>query len=263
VLFCDEGAGTAARLAAHARLGVEVRSVEGAESIEAGPDPLPIVLPGPDDAEVAPLLEVLAGHGLEVVLEAGQWRGECLGLEVARVVRWPIETGGDGLLHIEAGVGRFDRDAAAAMHRGETPVDGLRRAIRLVTSHRHPDAPPHALSRLARSRWLRAAAVGDPARVGAATLRPAESPFPAGSVGEDAPAVAVGTASDGRDLLVVFAASGLLGLPLVAADARALHRPDAVLRLAVAEGSRVAALDELAAGLVQPAEVVEVGRGWA
>lgn len=261
VVFADEGADLLARLAGYFAFPIEARRVVGASSQRAEPEPLPVLLPGPEGAES--LLEVLESRDLEVVLEDGSWRGELLGLEVARVVRWPVETGGDGLLHIEAGVGRFDRDATAAMHRGEDPVEGLGRAIEMVRRHRHPGAAPHPVSLAARPRWLRAAAIADPARVGAAELTAVQTTFPPSSVRETSPAAALGTGQDGRALLVVFSTGASLDLVPVAADTRALVAPDATLRLAVPARDRLAALDDLASLLVTPAEVVDVSVEWS
>ncbi len=57
--------------------------------------------------------DILRAAGLDVVVEQGVVRGEVLGLEVARVVRAE-----DGSAAIEAGVGRFDREAGALLNAG-------------------------------------------------------------------------------------------------------------------------------------------------
>ncbi len=119
VLFADAGASVGARLAQWFDLDIELRSVQGATSVPAQAEPMPVVLPGPDDADE--LLDLLRSHDLEVVAEQGSWRGELLGLEVARIVEWPRETGGDGQLHLEAGVGRFDRERGRGDASGRTP----------------------------------------------------------------------------------------------------------------------------------------------
>ena len=261
VLFCDEGAGAAARLASCFDFPIEVRAVAGSTSEPAEPEPLPVVPPGPDDVD--DLLEQLAGNGLEVVLEDGSWRGELLGLEVARVALWPAETGGDGRHHLEAGVGRFDRDAAAAMHEGESTREGLRRALGIVSERRHRGAGTHPLSLLARSRWLRADALADPGTVGAVSLEAVQSTFPADSVREESPAAALGADPHGAEILVVFGSGAGLDLVPVAADTRELHAPDARLVLAVPPRDHMAVTDELAARLVEPADVVEVAAGWS
>ena len=261
VLFCDRGAGVAARLVRCFDMDVEVRSVFEASSVPAKPDPLPVVVPGPEGVD--PLLEQLESRGLEVVLEDGSYRGELLGLEVARIVLWPTETGGDGEYHLEPGVGRFDRDAAAAMHEGESPADGLERALRIVTRRRHAGAGTHPLSLLSRARWLRADAVADPGRVGAARLDAVQTSFPPDSVREEWPAAALGVDASGAPLLVVFGSGAGLDLVPVAADTRELQAPGARLRVVVPGRDHMAVTDELAAKLRAPAEVVEFEPGWA
>lgn len=274
VLYADQGAQLAARLEQWFRPparspsgapSVEVRAVEGATSEPAVPDPMPVVLPGPVDAEH--LVEQLRGAGLEVALERGEWRGELLGLEVARIVRWPLETGGDGELHIEAGVGRFDRDAAAAMHQGESPDESLERAIRLVSEHRYPGAPIHPLSVLARSRWMRSVAMAAPELVGASMLEPLESTYAADSVREERPAAALGRTASGTPLLVAFGAGSALDLVPVATDTRELHLPAVLVRVVLPPRDHLPVADELAAWATASGrgavEVIEMEPPWA
>ncbi|MGI9579418.1 MAG: hypothetical protein ACR2OH_14560 [Microthrixaceae bacterium] len=260
VLFCDSEAGSAARMARCFEIPIEVRRVEQSSSVVAVPDPLPVVPPGPDGVDE--LLAELADNGLEVVLEDGSYRGELLGLEVARIALWPTETGGDGRYHLEAGVGRCDRDAAAAMHEGESHSEGLARALRIVAARRHPGAGTHALSLLARARWLRADAMADPRSVGADTLAAVQTTFPPDSVREQSPAAAVGTAADGSPMVVVFGSGAGLDLIPIAADTRELQDPEARLVVAVTERDHMAVADELAARLTRPAEILEVTSGW-
>jgi hypothetical protein len=260
VVFADIGGPMLARLAGYFSVPIEVRAVVGASSEPAVHEPLPVVIPGPSGADE--LLDRLRGEGLEVVLEDGVWRAELRGLEVARVVRWPRETGGDGELHIEAGVGRFDRDASAAMHQGEDPLSTLRRAVDAVAAQRRAGAASHPLGLMARSRWLRAAAVDDPGLVGAAELTPVQTTFPATSVRETAPAAALGVDADGAAVLVVFATGAGLDLVPVAADTRALHDPGARLRLALPARDLLPTVEELSRALRQPAEVLDVPTEW-
>lgn len=261
VLLCDSGAGAAARLAKWFDMPIDVRLVEAATSISADPDPPPVVPPGPEGVDE--LLAELGANGLEVVLEDGSYRGELLGLEVARIALWPTETGGDGRYHLEPGVGRFDRDAAAAMHEGESHSDGLARALRVVSARRHAGAGTHPLSLLARSRWLRADALGDPGLVGAARLEAVQSTFPPDSVREESPAAALGTTPDGSPMVVVFGSGAGLDLVPVAADTRELHAPGALLIIALTARDRMAVTDELAAKLAAAVEVLEVSSGWS
>jgi len=260
VLFCDRGAGVAARLARWFDMDIEVRSVREASSVPAEPDPLPVVAPGPEDVE--PLLDQLESSGLEVVLEDGSYRGELLGLEVARIALWPTETGGDGGYHLEPGVGRFDRDAAAAMHEGESPADGLERALRIVAGRRHTGAGTHPLSLLSRARWLRADAMTDPGRVGAARLEAVQTSFPPDSVREELPAAALGVDPSGEPLIVVFGSGAGLDLVPIAADTRELQSPGARMLVVVPPRDHMAVTDDLAALLDAPAEVLEFEPGW-
>jgi hypothetical protein len=260
VVFADVGGPMLARLAGYFTVPTEVRAVVGASSEPTEPEPLPVLAPGPSGA--AELLDRLRGEGLEVILEDGVWRAELRGLEVARVVRWPREAGGDGELHIEAGVGRFDRDASAAMHQGEDPLSTLRRAVAAVAARRRRGAATHPLGLMARSRWLRAVAVDDPAVVGAAELSPVQTTFPVPSVRDAAPAAALGVDDDGAAVLVVFATGGGLDLVPVAADTRALHDPTARLRLALPARDHLPAVEQLSGALRQPAVVLDVPTEW-
>ena len=261
VVFADAGGAVLARLADYFRPSVTVRAVDGGSSESVVPAAMPVVMAGPSGADE--LVDRLRAEGLETVLEDGVWRGELLGLEVARVVPWPQESGGDGALHLEAGVGRFDRDASAAMHQGEDPCATLRRAVRTVAAHRHPGAAAHPLGLMARARWLRASAVEDPGLVGAAELVPVQTTFPPSSVRDAAPAAALGCDADGVAVVVVFAAGASLDLVPVAADTRALHDPHARLRLAVPACDHLRVLDELVGVLRQPCELLDVPACWA
>ena len=263
VLFAD-GAPTGppavlARMASRFAYDVQVRSVDGAASVPA----VPATLAPPASADDDPVLRsLLEGAGLEVVVEQGTVRGEVLGLEVARLVRWPVEHGGDGELHLEAGVGRFDRDAVAAMHGGETPEAALARAVEMVRAERYDGAAGHPMARLARDRWLRAHLVRQPDLVGAARLEPVEATVERSSVRDPAPAVAVGERRDGSPVVVVCAVGVDLSLVPVAADARAWLRPGADLLLAVPSRDQVGVQERLAAMLREPATVVGVPAPW-
>ncbi len=258
-LFCDSDADVVARLASYFDFDIEIRWARaGSEPPEQMP--LPVVPPRPDDAE--DLLAQLESHGLEIVLEDGSWRGEVLGLEVARIVRWPQESGGDGELHIEAGVGRFDRDAAAVMHQGESPSDALERATTIVGRHRFSGAGTHALSLLARPRWLRSTAIGDPARVGASELHAVQTTNPADNVRDAYPAAAAGTDADGSEVLVVFGAGVDLSLVPIGADTRELYARECKLRFVLPAGDALAPIRQLVDTLVKPAELIEIDPEW-
>jgi hypothetical protein len=260
VLFTDDLAGDVARMAGHFDMPIEVRAVRGAGSVPVEPAPLPEpAAPAQRDPE---LEQQLVDAGLEVVVEDGVVRGEVEGLEVARIVLWPEELGGDGRLHLEAGVGRFDRDAVAAMHQGEPPTTSLARSVSMVRAERVPGRDVHPLSRLARERWLRRSIVLDPSLVGAAELDPIETTVRRDSVRDVTPAAAAGTSVDGSPLVVVCSTGADLSFVPVAADTRERRDPSAGLVLAVPARDRLPTLDRLAGLLRTPATVVSVPAPW-
>ena len=274
VLFVDSDAGRLARLATYfdtPTLPIQVRAVTGATSVEAEPEPAPAPLDdlvgdagsaGAPADETEEIIEMLRAEGLEVVVEHGVLRGEVLGLEVARAVVWPSEVGGDDRLHLEAGVGRFDRDAVAAVHPDEDPAVALARSADAVRRHRYPGAPAHPLSLLARERWLRADLLADPSLVGAASLRPADMTTEPAGMKDTHPAAAIGETADGEALLVICSTGFDLALVPLAADTRALHDPAARLVIAVPERDLHTATAELVGLLAVPAELVAVPTGW-
>lgn len=264
VLFTDDLGGDVARMAGWFAVPVQVRSVQGAGSVPVPPAPFPerLDVPDPSDGAVADLFTALTDAGLEVVVEDGVVRGEVLGLEVARLVTWPVESGGDGELHLEAGVGRFDRDAVAAMHHSEPPTTTLARSVEMVRRERVPGAGTHPLSRLGRERWLRCSILDDPALLGATRLQPTETTVRRDSVRDASPAAAVGVDAAGEPVVVVCSTGADLAFVPVAADTRAWVDPSARLVLAVPERDRIPTLDRLAAALVSPAEVVAVPAPW-
>lgn len=259
VLFLDDLGGDIARMAVWFSADVEVRTVAGSTSSPAVSAPLPVPFDAPSDPE---LEAQLRAGGLEVVVEHGAVRGEIKGLEVARLVVWPTESGGDGLVHLEAGVGRFDRDAVAAMHRGEPPTTTLARSVAMVRAERVAGGI-HPLSRLARERWLRWSLLEEPSIVGATELRAVETTVRRDSVREVSPAAALGRSPDGRSRLVVCSVGTDLSFVPVAADTRAWLDPSAELVLAVPPRDRSSALDRLAGLLAIPATVVAVPEPWS
>lgn len=263
VLLVDDGAPLVARLAGHFVLSgepLEVRAVHGARTEPAAPAPLPEPAPAPTGADH--LVDELRRAGVDVVVEHGVVRGEVHGLEVARLVEWPTATGGDGALHLEVGVGRFDRDATAAARPDEPPSDSLGRAVEMVRQRRYPGAPVHPLQLLARERWLRETVVDRPEVVGAAELRPVETSIEAAGIKDAHPAAAVGRDAQGGPVVVVCSTGVDLGLVPLAADTRRLHSPDARLVLAVPERDQHRATRSLAALLRDPAELVGVEPAW-
>ena len=199
---------------------------------------------------------VLIEAGLEVVAEGGHLLGEVLGLETARVV---VDERG---AHIEAGVGRFDREVAAMMfaHLGE--LDSLARAVELVTAHRRAGEPRHPLNQLVPERWLRSVIVSRPELVGAQQLHAVGSAVPRANLKEAGVATAVGTDLDGRPLVVTATTGVDLEAVPAAADDRLAHAPDARLVLAVPAADALPVTTALAAHLRVPAEVVAIPGDW-
>lgn len=259
VLLTDDLGDDVARMATWFELPISVRAVSGAGSIPVAPGPFPSTVPAPETAD---LVAQLVDAGLEVVVEDGVVRGEVRGLEVARLVVWPVESGGDGELHLEAGVGRFDRDAAAAMHQGEPPTVTLARSVAMVRAERVAGGATHPLARLARERWLRSSLIDAPELVGAAALEASPTTIRRDSVRDVTPAAAVGVTPDGRPLVVVCSAGADLSFVPVAADTRAWIDPAAQLVLAVPGRDRLPVLDRLNDLLRAPARIVTVPSPW-
>ena len=217
--------------------------------------------PPADDPAPAPEAElfrpVLAAAGLETVVEGGSLLGEVRGLEVARVV-----VGDDGSAHVQAGVGRFDREVGAMMFAELSETDAVARAAELVNEVRRPGAPRHPLNQLVPERWLRSVVVARPDLVGAATLRPVGSAVPRSNLKEPGVATAVGTDTAGRPVVVTCSTGVDLDLVPSAADDRLAHDPTARLVLAVPARDVLPVTTTLAGRLVDPAEVVPVGDDW-
>lgn len=250
-----EAAGILARRASLFTDPPSVWRSEGRTLVAVDPAPPAVDLPPAPEAEL--YRPVLVAAGLDAVVEGGHLLGEYLGLEVARVVVDP-----DGSAHIEAGVGRFDREVGAMMFAELGETDSVARAVDIVARSRKVDARRHPLNHLVPERWLRAALVADPAVVGAAELRAVGSSLPRGSLGEEGVATAVGVDLDGRPLVVVCSTGVYLDLVPSAADDRLTHSPDARLVLVVPARDAVPVTTELAGRLVRPAEVHPIAGDW-
>lgn len=230
----------------------------------ASPGPtLVAVDPAPPAPDAAPAPEaelyrpVLIEAGLEPLVEGGELIGELLGLEVARVVVDPVEGA-----RVEAGVGRFDREAGSMMFAHLAEVDALARAVDIVARYRTVGAARHPLNQLVPERWLRSVLVEEPGLVKAQRLRPVGSAEPRRNLNEAGVASAVGTGVDGRPLVVTCSTGVDLDLVPSAADDRLTHAPDADLVLAVPAKDVLAITVELAALLARPALVVAIPDGW-
>jgi len=248
------GAVVARRAALLARPPSVWRS-EGRVLVPVAPAPPAVDVPPAPEAEL--YRPVLEAAGLEPVVEGGNLVGELLGLEVARVVVDP-----DGSAHVEAGVGRFDREVGAMMFAELGETDAVARAVDIVRRSRVADAERHPLNHLVPERWLRSAVVAAPALVGAAELRPVGSAVPRQNLTEQGVATALGTDTDGRPLVVCCSTGVYLDLVPSAADDRLTHAPDARLVLAVPERDGVPVTLELAELLAHPAEVVRLRGDW-
>ena len=216
------------------------------------------------DAESAPALaELLVDADLEVIVEDGIVRGEINGLEVARIVHGHTSTGVpiDEPI-IEVGVGHADRELTAMLHGGLSPVDQLARVVEIVRTHRRPGAERHPLNQLAPERWLRARLVADPARVGLARLRPLEPAVPRPNLRDRAVAMAIGEAADGEPVVVACSVGIDLDLVPAAADARLAASPEARLLLVVPARDDHPVTRQLAARLLDPAEIVPIEGDW-
>lgn len=246
--------GVLARRAAQFTGGIEVWQVE--ERTLAPAIPAPVTERAMPSAAALELLGVLEEAGVDVTIEHGAIRGELRGLEIARIV----DT--DDGARIEVGVGRHDREAFTMVH-GDLPTgDALRSVIASVDAVRRAEAEAHPLRRLAPEGWLRSMLVDEPGLVGAVTLVPTEPPMPRDSVKDTAAAIALGSGSDGGAVVVACSVGIDLDLVPTAADARAVHDPEARLVLVLPERDAHPMTQRLAARLRDPAEVVTVGDDW-
>lgn len=243
-------AGRLARQAGWFTLPIAIERVVGtsSEPVEAAPFPDPAVpVPVPPEAD-----EILRSAPVDVVVEWGVTRAEVDGLEIARLVDE------DGSPRLMVGIGKFDREIAAMMHRELPPAETLRNAVELVRRSRHVDAPIHPLRDLVPERWLRAIALRSPELVGAVELRPVDSTLEPTSLRESQPAAAMGTLVGGRPVVVVFTAGVDLDAVCHAADTRAWHDPDAELLIAAPRRNILPPLVAVADALASPARFVEL-----
>jgi len=250
-----QAAGTLARRATAFRFPVQVWRTDGKELVAVEPAP---VAADPAPAPEAELYRpVLRAADLDPVVEGGHLVGELLGLEVARVV-----VADDGSAHVEAGVGRFDREVGALMFAELGETDALARAVDIVRRYRVAGAERHPLNHLVPERWLRAVLVAHPDLVGAGSLRSVGSAVPRHNLNEDGIATAVGEDLDGGPVVVVCSTGVYLDLVAAAADDRLTHGPGARLVLAVPERDAVPITADLSALLTVPAEVVPIAGDW-
>jgi len=250
-------AGVVARRARQFSASPMVLRLAGTELSVAEPAPhLPLVEPA---AAALAAVEPLRRAGADIVVEHGVVMAELNGLEVGRVVP---DTEGAGV-HLEVGVGRYDREAAQIMEQLREASDVRADVLDVVRSHRRADQPPHLLNRLARQRWLRARLLSDPVLVGAAGLEPLEPPVPRDNLIDPVPALAAGTTADGRTLVVACAVGVDAESVPTAADARHRFDPDAELVFVCPTRDQYPVIRDLVAGLVGQARLVAVDGEWA
>ena len=249
--------GVVARRARLFRSSPQVFRLVGTDLLEVEPAAqLPLV-----DAAPAALaaVEPLRRAGAEIVVEHGVVMAEINGLEVGRVM---TDAEGPGV-HLEVGVGRYDREAAQIMEQIRSAAEIREDTVDVVRLHRRPGHPPHLLNRLARQRWLRSRIVVEPGLVGAARLAPVEPPLPRENLIDPVPAFALGTDADGRPMVVACAVGVDAEAIAHAADGRDRHDPDAELVYVCPSRDRYPLIVELAAGLVRPARLVSLDGEWA
>ncbi len=259
-LLVDAQADVLARRAACFAPAPVIWRVEGTTLTLAAPAPPAAAVGALPAAELA---ELLVDADLEVIVEDGLVRGEVNGLEVARIVHGATSTGIplEGPL-LEVGVGHADRELTAMLHGALSPIDQLARATEIVRQHRRPGAEPHPLNQLAPERWLRARLVADPARIGLARLWPIAPAVARPNLRDTAVAMAQGETAEGETVVVACSVGVDLDLVPAAADARLAVAPTARLLLVVPERDAHRVTRELAARLVQPAEVVAIDDDW-
>jgi hypothetical protein len=251
-LIVDHHAGVHARRAASLAPECQVWQIDGDAISPAVPAPIPAPLARPDDA--TPLESVLVELGLDVVCEDGILRGEVAGLEVARILHGP-----DGPV-LEAGVGRFDREAGVLLHAGRSPAEAVASAADQVRPYRTRGAASHAVGRLAQERWLRAEVIADPASVDVGLPALVEPIPPRANLLEVVPAALLAMEGDHR-VLVVCSVGVDLGLVPAIADLIEVHRPDAV-RVVVPERDRLPHLERLVSRVPVPTDIRAVSTPW-
>ncbi|MFM8266811.1 MAG: hypothetical protein ACKOA2_02180 [Ilumatobacteraceae bacterium] len=216
-VVAESEAGILARRAPHWSLPVEVWEPDGRTLRSATPvdAPAPVALPSAHGQFV----EVIAAAGADPVVEHGVLTGEVAGLEVCRVVDDPSS----GEARLEVGTGAHDREIFAMLHADRPTVDALADVVASVAAVRLARSSgdrAHPLARLAPERALRARLVADPALVGACEVRPAPPPVPRTNLVDPAPSVAVATAPDGTETMLVCSAGVDLDAVPVAVDVR-------------------------------------------
>lgn len=244
-----------ARRAALVEFDISVWSVDGTE-LEAAVAAPPAVDPAPSEGALSKR-SLLEEAGLEVVVEGGSVTGELNGLEACRVV-----DSADAGVRVEAGVGRFDREAGMMVRAGMPDDEALQVVVELIAPLRRAGADRHPMNQLVKERWLRSVLVQHPEMVGAAELRAVGSAVPRTNLTEDGVATALGTDAAGDPIVVTASVGVFLDLVPSALDDRLTHSPDAKLVLVVPERDDAPITRELA-GFAPNTEVMTVASNWA
>lgn len=249
-------ASTLARRATYFTLPVHVWRIDGTELHPAEPSPLEVA---PDtDPRAAEVISTIEQAGADVVTEHGVVRGEVRGLEVCRVA-----LDADGRPELQLGVGKHDREAHLLTRGDRRPtVEDLFAIVRSVLEHRVPGGEGHAAYHLAGERWLRSVVLRRPELVGALTLRPMAAAVERDDLRQPSPAPAAGEDLAGDPLVVVCSVGVDVDLVPAAADSRAADGRGARLVVCLPEGDDQRITRDVAAALVEPAEIVTVGKDW-
>jgi hypothetical protein len=250
-VLAERATGVLTRRAAGFRFPITVWHVDGRTLLPGVAEPL-LAPPPPATSHLA-LTDGIAAAGAVPLVEHGVVTGEVRGLEVCCVVDDPHS----GAVRLEVGVGAHDREAFTIIHGDIPTVEALRGVVRAVDEYRRPDAPQHPLNRLAPERLLRWQLEQDPARLGLASLVPAQPPTPRTNVKDRVPCSALGTRADGSPVLVVCSAGVDLDLIPYALDAQHVPGVEVGEVMVVApERDLVPVTVELAALAAQPLSLV-------
>ena len=235
----------------------EVRLIDGRTLVEVdaagGPEPVMDISPtGFADR----FDDLCRGVGVDPVLEHGTWRGEVLGLEVARAVELSTTEPS-----VEVGVGRFDREAGVMMRGNRSDAEALAAAADLVRAQRRPGAGAHPLATLARERWLRRDMCVHPDRLNLSDLEPIEPADERLNLRDPAPAPAIGSDADGRRVLAVCSVGVHPRIVPAVAELVLRALPDRVL-VVLPTRDVLAPVERAVARLRVPTTVVGVACSW-
>ena len=139
----------------------------------------------------------------------------------------------------------------------QDPTEALAGVAARVRNERTWAAPGGAMTSIGRERWLRSICVTNPSIIGLGPLTPVAPPLPRLDLRDVSIAPAVG---DG--VVVAFSVGVDPDLVPSAADARAMHAPDAELVLVLPESDAMPTTHRVAAALRHPARVITVPDNW-